>query len=89
MMLGQFWLSMRTSFVAVTKPRRHTTRQTGPQNRSPPHNVPPLIDCLEHVGFRNLLQGGAGRLPCPAYRHRAICLTYPTSALLVRDRKVP
>src|SRR4029077_8000109 len=47
-----------------------------------------LIDCLEHVGFRNLLQGGAGRLPCPAYRHRAICLTYPTSALLVRDRKV-
>jgi len=50
--------------------------------------VPPLIDCLEHVGFPNLLQGGAGRLPCPAYRHRAICLTYPTSALLVRDRKV-
>ncbi|MGA7866188.1 MAG: hypothetical protein WCA23_19725 [Stellaceae bacterium] len=30
-----------------------------------------LIDCLEHVGFRNLLQGGAGRLPCLAYRHRA------------------
>jgi hypothetical protein len=23
MMLGQFWLSMRTSFVAVTKPLRH------------------------------------------------------------------
>jgi len=32
---------------------------------------PLLIDCLEHVGFRNLLQGGAGRLPCLAYRHRA------------------
>src|ERR1700693_694211 len=32
---------------------------------------PLLIDCLEHVGFRNLLQGGTGRLPCPAYRHRA------------------
>ena len=68
--------------------RRHTTPQTGPQNRSPPHNVPPLIDRPEHVGFRNLLQGGAGRLPCRAYRHRAICLIYPISALLVRDRKV-
>ena len=32
---------------------------------------PLLIDCLEHVRFRNLLQGGAGRLPCLAYRHRA------------------
>src|SRR5713226_8816634 len=35
---------------------------------------PLLIDCLEDVGFRNLLQGGTGRLPCPAYRHRAISL---------------
>jgi len=35
-----------------------------------------LIDCLEHVGFRNLLQGGTGRLPCPAYRHRAISLLF-------------
>jgi hypothetical protein len=35
---------------------------------------PLLIDRLEHVGFRNLLQGGTGRLPRPAYRHRAIFL---------------
>ena len=26
MMLGQFWLSMRTSFVAVTKPARRVAR---------------------------------------------------------------
>jgi hypothetical protein len=25
------------------------------------------IDYLEHVGFRSLLQGDAGQLPCPAY----------------------
>ena len=47
-----------------------------------------VIDCLEHVGFRNLLQGGVGRLPYPVYRYRAICLIYPISALLVRCRKV-
>jgi hypothetical protein len=27
MMLGQFWLSMRTSFVAVTKPAGHFTAE--------------------------------------------------------------
>src|SRR6266852_4775956 len=32
---------------------------------------PLLIDHLEHVGFRNLLQGDTGRLPCPASRHRS------------------
>jgi len=34
-----------------------------------------LIDCLEHVGSRNLPQGGTGRLPCPACCHRHISLS--------------
>jgi hypothetical protein len=47
-----------------------------------------LIDCLEHVGSRNLPQVGTGRLPCPACPHSHISLLYPISSLLVRPGKV-
>jgi hypothetical protein len=52
---------------------------------------PLLIDCLEHVGFRNLLQGGAGRLPCPADRHPASrrCSFAPARSGLAHEDQFP
>jgi len=48
---------------------------------------PLLIDCLEDVGFRNLLQGGTGRLPCPTYRQRHMP-TLPDLAVARSPRQV-